>query len=67
MPPPTWRQAPVSAGSDVMARTAWPPVSWRSTATPTRIAAGCDVAYSVARRSMSSAGTPVICATRSGG
>ncbi len=67
MPPPTLRQAPVSAGSEVMARTAWPPVACRSTATPTRMAAGCVVAYSVASCSMSCAGTPVICATRSGG
>ena len=67
MPPPTWRHAPVSAGSDVIARTAWPPVACRSTATPMRIAAGCVVAYSRASVSTSAAGTPVISSTRSGG
>ena len=50
-----------------MARTAWPPPVWRSRATPTRMAAGWLMANSRASVTMSSAGMPVICDTRSTG
>ena len=67
VPPPTWRQAPTSAGRQVIARIAWPPPRLRSSATPWRIAEGWVVAYSRASLRTSSAGMPVISATRSGG
>ena len=65
-PPPTWRQAPTSAGRQAIERTVWPPPACRSTATPMRIIDGSVVAYSRARVRMSSAGMPVSCDAHSG-
>jgi hypothetical protein len=65
-PPPTFRQAPVSAGRQAIERTVCPPPACRSMATPIRIIDGWLVAYSRARVRMSSAGMPVCSDAHSG-
>ena len=65
-PPPRCRQAPLSTGRHASVRNCIAPLRWCSRPMSGRSSDGCVVAYSRAKRSMSSAGSPTVGATAAG-